>query len=61
MRFQEADGVHNTLAIIENIAECNSDVCKYAGEQGLLTWLLKRIKRRSFDNNKVSVYEVSGS
>jgi len=55
---EEADGVHNTLAIIENIAECNSDVCKYAGEQGLLTWLLKRIKRRSFDNNKLYASEI---
>ncbi|PVD20541.1 hypothetical protein C0Q70_18697 [Pomacea canaliculata] len=41
---EESDGVHNTLAIIENIAEFRPEICGEAAQQGLLQWLLKRIK-----------------
>jgi len=55
---EDSDGVHNTLAIIENMAEFRQDICIKAGEQGLLTWLLKRLKRKVFDNNKLYASEI---
>nr|KAG5712178.1 hypothetical protein BaRGS_014528 [Batillaria attramentaria] len=41
---EEADGVSNTLAIIENITEFRPETSSEAAQQGLLQWLLKRIK-----------------
>ncbi|XP_038866749.1 beta-catenin-like protein 1 isoform X2 [Salvelinus namaycush] len=41
---EEADGVYNTLAIIENMAEFRPGLCTEAAQQGLMQWLLKRIK-----------------
>ncbi|KAK6185496.1 hypothetical protein SNE40_007717 [Patella caerulea] len=56
---EEADGVHNTLAIIENITEFRPDVCHEAAQQGLLQWLLKRIKAKMpVDDNKVYASEI---
>eukprot|EP00111_Clytia_hemisphaerica_P023855 TCONS_00070297-protein len=55
---EDADGVHNTLAIIENIAEFRPEVCVTAGQQGLLTWLLKRLKKKMFDSNKLYSSEI---
>lgn len=54
----DADAVHNTLAIIENLAEFRLEICVTAGEQGLHTWLLKRLKRRIFDTNKLYASEI---
>ncbi len=56
---EDFDGVHNTLAIIENMCEVrNSEVCQAGGKQGLLTWLLKRVRVRQYDNNKLYAAEV---
>ena len=56
---EDADGVHNILAIVENMSEFkNSEVCLAAGEQGLLTWLLRRFRVRQFDANKLYVVEI---
>ena len=56
---EDADGVHNTLAIIENMTEFrNSEVCLAAGDQGLLTWLLRRLRVRQYDSNKLYVVEI---
>ena len=56
---EDADGVHNVLAIIENMTEIkNSEVCLAAGEQGLLTWLLKRLRVRQYDTNKLYAVEI---
>ena len=56
---EDADGVHNTLAIIENTCELkNTEICKAAGEQGLLQWLLKRIRVRQYDANKLYASEI---
>jgi len=55
---EDANGVHNTLAIIENIAEFRPEICVTAGQHGLLTWLLKRLKRRGFDSNKLYASEI---
>ncbi|KAG7471967.1 hypothetical protein MATL_G00103570 [Megalops atlanticus] len=56
---EEADGVYNTLAIIENMAEFRPDLCTEAAQQGLMQWLLKRIKAKMpFDANKLYCSEI---
>lgn len=56
---EEADGVHNTLAIIENLTELRPEFCQEAAEQGLLQWILKRLKAKSpFDANKLYCSEI---
>ncbi|ERL84120.1 hypothetical protein D910_04173 [Dendroctonus ponderosae] len=56
---EEADGVHNTLSIIENLTELRADISVEAGKQGLLAWLLKRLKVKApFDQNKLYVSEM---
>uniref|UniRef100_A0A8C7TM60 Beta-catenin-like protein 1 n=1 Tax=Oncorhynchus mykiss TaxID=8022 RepID=A0A8C7TM60_ONCMY len=56
---EEADGVYNTLAIIENMAEFRPGLCTEAAQQGLMQWLLKRIKAKiPFDANKLYCSEV---
>uniref|UniRef100_A0AAR2L652 Beta-catenin-like protein 1 N-terminal domain-containing protein n=1 Tax=Pygocentrus nattereri TaxID=42514 RepID=A0AAR2L652_PYGNA len=56
---EEADGVHNTLAIVENMAEFRPGLCTEAAQQGLMQWLLKRIKAKMpFDANKLYCSEI---
>ncbi|XP_062871362.1 beta-catenin-like protein 1 [Trichomycterus rosablanca] len=56
---EEADGVHNTLAVVENMAEFRPGLCTEAAQQGLLQWLLKRIKAKTpFDANKLYCSEI---
>ncbi|KAG8184632.1 hypothetical protein JTE90_022680 [Oedothorax gibbosus] len=56
---EESEGVHNTLGIIENLAEFKVDMCVDAKEQGLMQWLLKRIKSKMpFDANKLYCSEI---
>ncbi|KAM9120896.1 beta-catenin-like protein 1 [Pangshura tecta] len=56
---EEADGVHNTLAIVENMAEFRPEMCTEAAQQGLVQWLLKRLKAKMpFDANKLYCSEV---
>ncbi|CAF91938.1 unnamed protein product, partial [Tetraodon nigroviridis] len=56
---EEADGVHNTLAIVENMAEFRPGLCTEAAQQGLMQWLLKRIKAKMpFDANKLYSSEI---
>lgn len=56
---EEADGVHNTLAIFENLTELRPEICQEAAEQGLLQWILKRLKAKSpFDTNKLYCSEI---
>eukprot|EP00794_Sanderia_malayensis_P018782 gene18782-20673_t len=55
---EEADGVQNALSIIENITSLKSESCSTAGEQGLVDWLLKRLKRKGFDPNKLYASEI---
>ncbi|CAG9854745.1 unnamed protein product [Phyllotreta striolata] len=56
---EEADGVHNTLSIIENLTELSSEIVNEANKQGLLAWLLKRLKLKApFDANKLYVSEI---
>ncbi|KAK3518592.1 hypothetical protein QTP70_004086 [Hemibagrus guttatus] len=56
---EEADGVHNTLAVVENMAEFKPGLCTEAAKQGLIQWLLKRIKAKMpFDANKQYCSEI---
>ncbi|KAM4692383.1 beta-catenin-like protein 1 [Rhinophrynus dorsalis] len=56
---EEADGVHNTLAIVENMTEFRPEICADAAQQGLLQWLLKRLKAKMpFDANKLYCSEI---
>lgn len=56
---EEADGVHNTLSIIENLTELRSEITTEAGKQGLLTWILKRLRLKApFDQNKLYASEM---
>lgn len=56
---EEADGVHNTLSIFENLLEMRPDLCTEAASQGLMQWLLKRIKAKMpFDINKLYCSEI---
>ncbi|XP_017014252.2 beta-catenin-like protein 1 [Drosophila takahashii] len=56
---EEADGVHNSLAIVENLTEIDAEFVREAAEQGLLAWLLKRLRGKSpFDPNKLYCSEI---
>eukprot|EP00058_Branchiostoma_floridae_P000054 XP_002585542.1 hypothetical protein BRAFLDRAFT_63044 [Branchiostoma floridae] len=56
---EEADGVHNTLGVIENILEFKADRAHDAAQQGLMPYLLKRIKAKMpFDANKLYCSEM---
>uniref|UniRef100_A0A8D0AQR2 Beta-catenin-like protein 1 n=1 Tax=Sander lucioperca TaxID=283035 RepID=A0A8D0AQR2_SANLU len=56
---EEADGIYNTLAIVENMAEFRPGLCTEAAQQGLMQWLLKRIKTKMpFDANKLYCSEI---
>ena len=56
---EDADGVHNTLAIIENMCELKSDeVTSAAVDQGLLAWLLRRVRIKQYDTNKLYASEI---
>lgn len=56
---EDSDGVHNTLGIIENMTELRTSVCQAAGEQGMLGWLLRRLKQKPhYDANKLYCSEI---
>ncbi|KAK0087254.1 hypothetical protein PV325_001410 [Microctonus aethiopoides] len=56
---EESDGVFNTLAIFENLLEFRPELCVDAGKQGLMQWLLRRIKAKMpFDANKLYASEL---
>lgn len=56
---EEADGVHNTMAIFENLMEIKSEIAKEIAEQGLLQWILKRLRvKMPFDANKLYCSEI---
>jgi len=56
---EDSDGVHNTLGIVENMTELRTAVCQAAGEQGLLGWLLRRLKQKPpYDANKLYCSEI---
>ncbi|XP_063971774.1 beta-catenin-like protein 1 [Lytechinus pictus] len=56
---EEAEGIHNTLGIIENMAEFRPEMCADAAQQGLMQWLLKKLKPKvTFDANKLYCSEI---
>ncbi|XP_050523187.1 beta-catenin-like protein 1 [Daktulosphaira vitifoliae] len=56
---EEANGVHTTLGIFENIMELRPDVVIDVSKQGLTQWLLKRIKAKMpYDGNKLYSSEI---
>lgn len=56
---EESDGVHNSLAIIENLSEIQPTICQEAATQGLLQWLVKRLKQKGqFNPNKLYCSEI---
>nr|CAD7456918.1 unnamed protein product [Timema tahoe] len=56
---EEVEGVHNTLAIFENLIEFRPEVCSDAAKQGLLQWLLRRLRvKMPFDGNKLYASEI---
>ncbi|KAH8417324.1 hypothetical protein KR222_008876, partial [Zaprionus bogoriensis] len=56
---EESDGVHNTLAIVENLTEIDGEFVREAATQGLLAWILKRLKGKTpFDPNKLYCSEI---
>lgn len=56
----EADGVYNTLAVVENIFEFKADqLPSHLIRNGFLTWLLKRLKAKlPFDSNTMYCSEI---
>lgn len=47
------------IAIFENLLEIRPELCIEAGKQGLITWLLKRIKVKApFNTNKLYASEI---
>merc|ERR1719495_47223 len=56
---EESDGVHNTLAIIENIVELKPEICKDVAEAGFMNWLIKKLKVKvPFDEKKLYASEI---
>lgn len=54
----EAKGLHNVLGIAENLVETDPNLADIAFKQGLLAWVLARLKVRSFDGNKLYCSEI---
>jgi beta-catenin-like protein 1 len=47
------------VAIFENLAEFRPDICGDAAKQGLLQWLLRRLRvKLPFDGNKLYASEI---
>ncbi|KAJ1528860.1 hypothetical protein ONE63_007232 [Megalurothrips usitatus] len=56
---EESDGIHNTLAVFENITELRPEVCPDLAKQGLMQWLMRRLRVKApFDNNKLYASEI---
>ncbi|GLI67804.1 hypothetical protein VaNZ11_012092 [Volvox africanus] len=56
---EEARAVHNCLAVVENMVEIQPDLAAaFVEKTKLLTWMLRRLKRRDFDTNKQYASEV---
>jgi len=56
---EEAEGVHATLAVFENLVEFRPAACGEAAEAGLIQWLIKKLKVRvPFDGNKLYASEM---
>mmetsp|Transcript_23593 Transcript_23593/g.69028 ORF Transcript_23593/g.69028 Transcript_23593/m.69028 type:complete len:651 (-) Transcript_23593:125-2077(-) len=55
----DAEGIQNTLAIIENLSDIRPSICADLCEKtGILKFLLMRLKVRKFDGNKLYASEI---
>jgi beta-catenin-like protein 1 len=56
---EEAQGVFNTLALIENLTEIDPKISEQLVEKtDFYDWVLKRLQKPEFDNNKQYVSEI---
>ncbi|OQR69458.1 beta-catenin protein 1-like [Tropilaelaps mercedesae] len=56
---EEADGLHHSLAVVEHITEFRPDYAAAAAQEGLMAFLLKRLRAKMpFDANKLYVSEI---
>ena len=55
---EESDAVHNILSIFENLTEYRPEMSEEIAEQGLLAWILKRLKVKQYDANKLYCSEI---
>jgi len=56
---EEAEGVHNTLAVIENIVEARPEKSRDIAEAGFMAWLVRKLKVKvTFDDNKLYASEI---
>ncbi|KAM3178710.1 hypothetical protein ACTXT7_001976 [Hymenolepis weldensis] len=54
----EADGVHSTLGIIESLLDIRPEMAATIANQGICTWIMRRIQRPQFDKNKLYASEI---
>ncbi|CDW60164.1 beta catenin protein 1 like [Trichuris trichiura] len=55
----EADAVHNTFAVFENILEIRPEIADLLIRNGIVTWILNRLKAKSpFDGNRLFCSEI---
>ena len=51
---EDAKGVYNTLAVIENVCELRPSLCEQlCSGTSIMQFLLRRLKVRTFDGNKL--------
>eukprot|EP00123_Amoebidium_parasiticum_P014969 comp22722_c0_seq1/m.35338 comp22722_c0_seq1/g.35338 ORF comp22722_c0_seq1/g.35338 comp22722_c0_seq1/m.35338 type:complete len:557 (-) comp22722_c0_seq1:67-1737(-) len=56
---EDADGVQNTLGVIENICVLKPELCKQLfHETKFLSWLKGRLRQKQFDANKLYASEI---
>lgn len=55
---EESDAVHNVFSIFENLTEYRPEMCEEIAEQGLIGWILKRLKVKQYDANKLYCSEI---
>ena len=56
---EESEAIHQTMAIIENLLELKSELATDIGKQGVMQWLLKRLRvKMPFDGNKLYASEI---
>ena len=56
---EEAQGVFNTLTLVENLTEIDPKVSELLSERtDFFEWILKRLQKPEFDNNKQYASEI---
>ncbi|CAG0895016.1 unnamed protein product [Cyprideis torosa] len=57
--IEDEEGVHNALSIMENVVELRPSAAETLAQQGVLAWILKRLRSKiRFDANKLYVSEI---